>query len=120
MWSVGCIFLEICSGFPLWFSYKSKVDNGTTFLKGLLAVNGRTPEKIIARQVDVVSNLPSVLKKYPELGLSDDPYAMDLLCSMLHLDPQKRISPKDAMNHPFITTLTSDFDALEEKKGGGK
>ena len=25
-------------------------------------------------------------KKYPELGLSDDPEAMDLLCSMLHLD----------------------------------
>jgi|EP00942_MAST-04A_sp_MAST-4A-sp1_P007162 dual specificity tyrosine-phosphorylation-regulated kinase 2/3/4 len=116
MWSVGCIFLEICSGFPLWFSYKSKVDNGNVFLKGLFAVNGRTPEKIIARQIDVVSNLPSVLKKYPELGLSNDPYAMDLLCSMLHLDPKCRISPKDAMNHPFITKLFSEFD--EEKKSG--
>ena len=31
MWSLGCIFLEICAGFPLWFGYKSKVGNGTNF-----------------------------------------------------------------------------------------
>ena len=77
MWSLGCIFLEICAGFPLWFGYKSKVGNGTNFLRGLFAVNGRTPEKIISKQIDVVSNLPKVLKKYPELGLSDDLEAMD-------------------------------------------
>jgi hypothetical protein len=32
------------------------------------------------------------------------------------LDPICNISPKDAMNHPFITKLFSEFD--EEKKSG--
>ena len=103
MWSLGCIFLEICAGFPLWFGYKSRVDTGFSgFLTGLFAVPGRSPEKIIARQIEVVSSLPNVLKRFPEIGLSDDENAIDLLRRMLELDPQHRISPADALQHPFL------------------
>jgi serine/threonine protein kinase len=46
--------------------------------------------------------LPNVLKRFPEIGLSDDENAIDLLRRMLELDPQHRISPADALQHPFL------------------
>jgi|EP00945_MAST-04E_sp_MAST-4E-sp1_P008673 serine/threonine protein kinase len=102
MWSLGCIFLEICAGFPLWFGYKSRVDSGSRFLTGLFAVPGRSPEKLISRQIDVVSDLSETLRKCPEIGLSQDDDAIDLLSQMLALEPTERICPQDALSHPFL------------------
>ena len=36
---------------------------------------------------------------------SIDPVGRDLLIKMLQLDPRKRISCKDAMNHPYFADI---------------
>jgi dual specificity tyrosine-phosphorylation-regulated kinase 2/3/4 len=107
MWSLGCIFLEICSGIPLWLSYTARVQNGpkSVVANGLFAVNGRDTEKIRQKQYDVVTKLTRVVASAPGIPMSE-PQGVDLLRRMLAWDPAERISPEQAMEHPF---LTSDY-----------
>eukprot|EP00742_Colponemidia_sp_Colp-10_P005295 GILJ01005656.1.p1 GENE.GILJ01005656.1~~GILJ01005656.1.p1 ORF type:complete len:554 (-),score=66.86 GILJ01005656.1:261-1823(-) len=104
MWSLGAIFLELLNGFPLWMSYKGRVthDGKNLFMTGLFAVNGRDNDKILQKQYAVISNLRSVLKSCPGLDLQDDDLAMDLLSKMMSWNPLDRISPKQALQHPFL------------------
>lgn len=50
MWSLGALFLEILSGFPIWLSYKGMLTNSkgeqiTNY--GIFGVSGRNVSKII-------------------------------------------------------------------------
>jgi len=69
----------------------------------LLAVNGRSTDKIVVKQHEVSDQLAAKLAPYPGLWEGDeDDEMLDLLQRMLHLDPSKRISPADALEHPFL------------------
>jgi len=107
MWSLGCIWLEIISGIPLWLSYTARVSSGSrsVMANGLFAVNGRDTEKIRAKQYDAVQKLSRVVSSAPGVPL-DDPQGLDLLRRMLAWNPADRISPEHAMEHPY---LTSDY-----------
>ena len=81
VWSLGCVILEIISGIPLWMSLKTIVTkNGKELIDyGLFAVKGRVFDKIIERQIEVISNLDSYIDKnysgikfYLDLGLKID------------------------------------------------
>jgi len=50
----------------------------------------------------MLKNLPSSLKKYECNGLERDPEFMDLLLRMIEFNPQKRISPAEILDHPFL------------------
>jgi serine/threonine protein kinase len=105
MWSVGAIFLEILSGFPLWLAYKTRVVHGgkNHWLKGLFSASGRSTEKIIAKQQHVVQHMGEMLERYPGLWMDiDGDPAFELLQGMLDLDPARRISPVEAIDHPYF------------------
>jgi serine/threonine protein kinase len=105
MWSIGAIFLEIMSGFPLWLTYKTRVVHGgkNHWLKGLFSATGRSADKIIAKQQQVVQHLGEKLERYPGLWMdAGGDQAFDLLQSMLELDPARRISPAQAIDHPYF------------------
>ena len=53
MWALGCVWLEILSGFPLWLAYKGRITNskGKNILNfGIFGSSGRSNAKIIAKQ----------------------------------------------------------------------
>mmetsp|Transcript_3891 Transcript_3891/g.9067 ORF Transcript_3891/g.9067 Transcript_3891/m.9067 type:complete len:430 (-) Transcript_3891:71-1360(-) len=106
MWSIGAILLELCFGAPHWLSYRCRVlaadgvkDHAT---QGLFAVPGRDPERIRQRQRDVTMEgaLRRTLKDAPGIQLDED--GLDLLAGMLDWDPECRISPEEALAHPYL------------------
>lgn len=102
IWSLGTIFLEIITGFPLWLGMKCRaiINSKSIFSTGIFAVSGKCSSKILQRQKEVVSNLSSILKKYPCISISKEGF--HLLSRMLDLNPKTRISPKDALAHSFL------------------
>ena len=96
--------LEIATGFPVWMSLKcrvSTIDGKSVLGSGLLAVQGREGKRILAKQQQILKNIPQLLRKYECYGLDRDPLFIDLIEKILCTDPAKRISPIDIIKHPF-------------------
>jgi p38 MAP kinase len=108
VWSLGAIMLELCYGVPHWLSYKCRVrgPDGTKdhSVTGLFAVPGRDHERILQRQQEIVMDggLRRVLRDPPGMALDAD--GLDLLEAMLTWDPDQRISPAEALAHPFLAS----------------
>ena len=112
MWALGSIFLEIVSGFPLWFPYKSRIprqDSESRMSKdfwmmkgGLLAVSSREPFAILRKQKYISENMKSVLCKCPGRGLSRDTLAMHFLSEMFQIDVKERVRPEEQLRHPWL------------------
>ncbi len=61
VWSLGCILLEIVTGFPLWLSLKGRIGapNGKNIIgMGVFGVQGREGKKILQKQLVILKNLP--------------------------------------------------------------
>ena len=108
MWALGCIWIEIASGFPLWLSLKAKVDieeEYSVFGTGFFAVPGREHAKINQKQLGMLKiGIPECAQRYFESlpWLKRDRQALDLLSRMLAGNPRDRISPLEALEHPFL------------------
>merc|ERR1719409_529508 len=107
IWSLGAILLELSLGTPLWLSYKCRVaeDNRSfSAATGLFAVPGRDPEKIRAKQADALRQrgLQKVLRDPAGVVLDDD--GLDFLANMLAWNPMDRMSPREALDHPWLAT----------------
>jgi len=106
MWGVGCIFAEMASGKPI-FRGSSDRDQ----LMRIFKVLG-SPER--ASYPDIVK-LPEykVLDGFPKFNSQDlknyvprlDRKGIDLLGLFLQHDPNKRISAKEALKHPYFADL---------------
>jgi len=103
MFSVGAILLEILTGFPLWLPLKGRVESGNQSMTayGLFAVQNKAVKKILLKQKEVIGNLIKTLKRYK--CFTNNKELFDLLQRMLSIDPMSRISPEEALKHPFIT-----------------
>lgn len=64
VWSLGCIVLEIISGVPLWMSIETRIEGTNERVTGLFAVKNRVFGKIIAKQIEVVSDLDYYLDNH--------------------------------------------------------
>jgi serine/threonine protein kinase len=105
VWSFGIILLEILTGFPIWMSLKCrlKTSSGKNLLgTGLFGVQGREGKKILLKQQTVFKNIRHTLKKYDCYGFEENDQLLDLIEGMLETNPQKRISPSEILQHPFI------------------
>ena len=105
VWSLASIVLEILIGIPHWISYKCKVvgKKGKDVLKtGLFAVKGRTYDKIIAKQKNLIENLEEKLEECLDVNDPMNQKLCDLLIKMFEWNPKKRISPEEIVKHPFL------------------
>jgi len=106
IWSLGSIFLELCLGTPLWLSYKCRVADDQRAGTGLFAVPGRDPEKILQKQSDALRQrgLHSILRNAPGVPLNNGGTGsgLELLAAMLTWDPKERVSPSEALDHPWL------------------
>jgi serine/threonine protein kinase len=69
-------------------------------MTGLLATPGRDPARIIRIQYNMCGHLEEIIANSPGLELDGD--GIDLMESMLRIDPKERISPTEALNHPYL------------------
>lgn len=104
IWGVGCIFAEMSTGRPL-FCGASEADQLVKIFKVL-----GTPTK---EEWPGVVNLPEYKETWPKyepkklktvvpkLGKR----GLDLLQRMLEIDPNKRVSAKEALKHPYFSDL---------------
>ncbi|KAL9272627.1 Mitogen-activated protein kinase 3-like protein [Drosera capensis] len=108
IWSVGCILAELLGRKPL-FPGKGTLHQlqlihqilGTPHEDDLLFVSdpkARNFIKKLPRSYGV-----DFFRMYP----GADPLAIDLLKKMLTFDPSKRITAKEALNHPYFNGLNS-------------
>ncbi|RLV88021.1 Mitogen-activated protein kinase MKC1 [Meyerozyma sp. JA9] len=104
IWSAGCILAELLGGKPL-FRGKDYVDQ----LNQILLVLGTPDEPTLTkigsvRAQNYVRSLPAMRKvPYSEIFPNANPLALDLLEKMLTLDPFKRISVEEALEHPYLS-----------------
>jgi cyclin-dependent kinase 7 len=120
MWSVGCIFAEMLRGTALL--------PGTTD-EHMLQLIADLFGPIVWPGVDKLPGFVKVLPKQPPPALSSLFSALsidgrDLLSKFFVLDPLKRITAADALQHPYFqleprATLSSELPHLKELAGQG-
>ncbi|KAI8891481.1 Pkinase-domain-containing protein [Backusella circina FSU 941] len=123
MWSVGCIFAELLGGkvlfkgndyvdqlhkiigilgLPRDTSFWNHSSSVTEYIRGLRDVNGQPPPE---ESIDF-----SIL--FPQCP----PEGIDLLKRLLMLDPSKRITANEALEHPFVAAVRDRSEELECKE----
>ncbi|KAJ3682094.1 hypothetical protein LUZ60_014667 [Juncus effusus] len=104
MWSVGCIFAEMVTQRPL-FPGDSEIDE----LFKIFRVLG-TPNEETWPGVTSLPDFKSAFPKWPAKDLSTvvptlDPAGIDLLSKMLRLEPSKRITARQALEHEYFKDI---------------
>ena len=114
IWAVGCIFAELSEKKPL-FCGDSEIDQ----IFKIFQFHG-TPSAAQWANISTFSlnidNLPDFKPTFPKFkGVNPEVYfknfdkvGLDLCQKMLHLDPARRISMKEALKHPYFNELRSE------------
>jgi len=106
MFSLGVILLELVLGWPVWLSMNCIVKhlaNNKNVIKtvGVFSVPMRDKAKICDRQVTCIRQIEKAFVNSMTIT-KRDPQLEDLIKKMLNLDSTQRISPIDALNHPYL------------------
>lgn len=114
IWSAGCIFAEMISGVPL-FRGRDNNDQLNAIIKVVGTPDDRTFRKIMQDSPEVQFRQ---LPKYPKQNFQTllpraSPLAINLLEGLLHFEPTRRLSAKEALQHPYFreqqyTQMTND------------
>lgn len=104
VWSVGCIFAEMINQRPL-FPGDSEIDE----LFKIFRITG-TPNEETWPGVTSLPDFKSAFPKWPAKDLATqvpnlEPAGLDLLSSMLRLDPTRRITARGALEHEYFKDI---------------
>ncbi|KAL4506038.1 hypothetical protein ABPG72_013799 [Tetrahymena utriculariae] len=108
MWSMGSVMLEVLTGLPHWLAYKCRIvdKQGKSNLKyGLFCTKGQDYEKIIQKQQQFCDNFSNNVKeiiKQFDCQVTAKKF-QDLLKKMMKFNSIERISPQQALQHPFFS-----------------
>lgn len=123
VWSAGCIFAEIITGKPLFMGTNDldtldKIfrlcgsptkDNWPSYTELPHVKDGKFP--IETYKPGFHSYFQAIVRANEGCYMTE--CGLDLLMKMLTLDPSRRISAKDALNHPYLTTEKPRTQAIE-------
>lgn len=107
VWSVGCIFAEMANGRPL-IAGTSEADQLDRIFRLLgTPTIPQYPGIVELPEYSVdLPRYPSPKKGMASLVPTLDPNGVDLLTSMLQYDPARRVTAREALDHPFFFDLT--------------
>jgi len=111
MWSVGCIFGELLAGKPI-FPGTSTMNQ----LDRIIEVTGKpSDEDIEAINSPFAATMLESLEEPTHRSLEDiypsaGSEAIDLLKNLLHFNPQKRLTAKQALQHPYLKQFHNPDD----------
>lgn len=105
IWSVGCIFAEMHTRKPL-FPGDSEIDQ----LYKIFSITGTPNEQTWPGVTEFPDYSEPTFPKWAPRNLAEvvpglEPAGLDLLSQMLQMVPSKRISAKEALNHPYFDSL---------------
>lgn len=104
IWSTGCVMAEMARGSPL-FKGDSEID----MIHKIFDLFGTPSPEIVNcfhdLKYEVVNNLNYKPHNLSDLVQSDDADFIDLLSKMLCLDPRKRITAKEALQHSYFNDI---------------
>lgn len=111
-WSIGCIMAEMLLGKPLFLG-----DCEIAQLFKIFQLMGTPNEDTwpgVSKLPDYKHTFPqwkatSLKKKFPDF----DPDGLDLMEKFLQMDPDKRITIREALNHPFIEKIKRELEKDE-------
>lgn len=124
MWSVGCIFAEMCTRKPL-FPGDSEIDEIFKIFR-----YGHHPSRrdilltscsVLGTPTEIdwpgVTSFPDYKSSFPKWNKQDiattvtslDDYGLDLLDALLVYDPAGRLSAKQAVLHPYFTGTMNGY-----------
>jgi mitogen-activated protein kinase 15 len=113
-WSVGCILGELLSGKPI-FPGTSTMNQ----LDRIMEVTGRPSAEDVESMkspfaATMLESLPmSRARPLAEMFSSATSDALDLLRQCMQFNPNKRISAKDALRHPYVVQFHNPEDEFE-------
>ena len=99
VWSCGCIFAELMSRKPLFPGL-----NESDQLSRIMGLLGTPAEEDWPQDTDVLrANFTNYrARDITEILPEIEPEARDLIQKMLHFDPKKRITARQALAHPYF------------------
>eukprot|EP00050_Salpingoeca_kvevrii_P019636 m.88539 g.88539 ORF g.88539 m.88539 type:complete len:473 (-) comp8507_c1_seq1:68-1486(-) len=105
MWSVGCVFFEVMSLYPL-FPGTNELDQITKIHDTMGTPSPQLLAKIRKNSPHMKFNFPhkqgtGLASKLPHAS----PECIDLLNGLLHYDPELRLSARQALKHPYFKNL---------------
>ena len=110
MWSIGCIFAEMCTRKPL-FPGDSEIDE---IFKIFRVLGTPTEEEWpgVTSFPDFKPSFPKWVRReeVPLVGNLDDA-GLDLLDALLFYDPARRISAKQAVTHDYFLGMQANAGA---------
>ncbi|CAJ0570095.1 unnamed protein product, partial [Mesorhabditis spiculigera] len=104
IWSVGCILAELITGRTI-FPGADHIDQ----LTRIMSIVGTPSEEFLAKiqseeARNYIRNLPRMPRKdFKQIFPSATPDAISLLEAMLNLDPDRRPTASEAMEHPYLS-----------------
>ena len=112
MWSVGCIFAEMLQRKP--FLPGTDTKNQIELICEYLGTPDLDDMKNIPEESKkLIKNLPKNKKNgrdFSKIFSFADNMAIDLLKKLLIFDPEKRITVKQALSHPYLADLHLEED----------
>lgn len=105
MWSIGCIFAEMVTGKALFAGL-----NDNDQIKKIFRILGTPTEKDYPGLIKLPDWNPELFEVYPPQDLKQyvsnlEDEGFKLLQKMLCVDPEKRISTQEAMDHPYFDEI---------------
>ncbi|CAF0992774.1 unnamed protein product, partial [Didymodactylos carnosus] len=129
IWSVGCIFGEMIRG-QVFFPRSDHIDQWNKIIEQLGTPSREFSSRLQPTVRNYVENRPkcsgySLERLFPDqLFLPDSEQrkltallARDLLGRMLVIDPEKRMSVDEALNHPYINVWYEDSEVSAPEPG---
>ncbi len=109
-WSIGCIIAEMILGKPLFYG---DCEIGQLFK--IFQIMG-TPNEDIWPGVTKLPEYKYTFPQWKAKNLSEmfpdfDKDGLDLMTKCLMMDPDKRITIREALNHPFVKKFKNDSEA---------